>query len=111
MGQKVHPIGFRLGYIKDTDSRWFAKKDYSRFLHEDIKIRRYLKKKIYHAGIAKIEIERMLGKIKINIFTARPGIVIGRKGTEVEGLKQELSKFTDMEMYLRAQGTGIYLVK
>ncbi len=100
MGQKVHPIGFRLGYIKDTDSRWFAKKDYSRFLHEDIKIRRYLKKKIYHAGIAKIEIERMLGKIKINIFTARPGIVIGRKGTEVEGLKKDLSKFTDMEMYL-----------
>jgi small subunit ribosomal protein S3 len=100
LGQKVHPIGFRLGYIKQADSKWFSKKDYAKFLHEDIRIRRYLKNKLYHAGIAKIEIERMLGKIKINIYTARPGIVIGRKGTEVESLKQDLSTHTDMDIYL-----------
>ena len=90
MGQKVNPIGFRLSVIKTWGSQWFAEKNYSRLLHEDIKIRDFLKKKFYHAGISKIAIERAADKAKINIHVARPGVIIGKKGVEIEKLKKEL---------------------
>jgi len=92
MGQKVHPYGFRLGYNKNWVSRWFSKKDYPAFVYEDSKIRKYIKKTLYHAGISKIEIERAGGKVRLIIFTARPGIVIGRKGTEIEKLRTDLKQ-------------------
>lgn len=92
MGQKVHPIGFRLGINKNWDSRWFAGKEYSEFILEDFKIRKFLKEKLQQAGVAKIEIERAASKIRIRIHTARPGIVIGKKGAEIEKLKKELEK-------------------
>jgi small subunit ribosomal protein S3 len=88
LGQKVHPIGFRLGVIRTWDSKWYAEGDYSKLLHEDLKLRDYLKKRLYHAGISKIELERAANKAKINIFAARPGIIIGKKGSEVEALKK-----------------------
>lgn len=103
MGQKTHPIGFRLGTIRTWDSKWFAAKNYAKFLHEDITIKAYLKKKLYQAGISKIEIERAANKdkrAKINIYTSRPGLVIGRKGAEVENLKRELQRITDKEVIL-----------
>lgn len=100
MGQKVHPTGFRLGIIKTWSSKWYSEKDYRKFLHEDLHIRRYIKGKIYHAGIAKIEIERAANKIRINICTARPGIIIGKKGSEIEKLKSELQKMTDKDVYI-----------
>lgn len=103
MGQKVHPIGFRLGVIRTWESKWYAEKDYSQLVHEDIKLRDYLKKRLYHAGISKIEIERAASKAKVNIFAARPGIIIGKKGAEVEALKQELAKLTDKEVFINIQ--------
>ncbi len=92
MGQKTHPVGFRLGVIRSWDSRWFAGKDYAALVYEDYVIRRFLKDKLAHAGIAKIEIERAADKAKIRIHTARPGIVIGKKGAEIESVKKELEK-------------------
>ncbi len=92
MGQKSHPRGLRLGIIDTWDSRWFATNDYAALLHEDIRLREFIKKRLYHAGISKIEIERMANKAKINIHTARPGIVIGKKGAEIEKLKSEIGK-------------------
>lgn len=92
MGQKVHPYGFRLGYNKNWQSRWFSKKDYASFVFEDHKIRTHVKKLLYAAGIAKIEIERFGGRIRLILSTARPGIVIGRKGTEIEKLRGDLKK-------------------
>ncbi|OQY20530.1 MAG: 30S ribosomal protein S3 [Desulfobacteraceae bacterium 4572_35.1] len=103
MGQKVHPIGFRLGVIRTWESKWYADGDYAQFVHEDLKLRNYLKKRLYHAGIAKIEIERAAGKMKLNIFAARPGIIIGKRGAEVEALKVELAKLTDKEIFLNIQ--------
>ncbi|MDP3016000.1 MAG: 30S ribosomal protein S3 [Deltaproteobacteria bacterium] len=106
MGQKVHPIGFRLGFIKTWDSRWFAEKDYPQLLIEDIRIREYLKKKLHHAGVSKIEIERAASKAKkakVSIWTARPGIIIGKKGAEVENLKRELQKMTRKEIIINIQ--------
>lgn len=103
MGQKVHPIGFRLGVIRTWDSKWFATGDYAELLHEDIKLRNYLKKRLFHAGISKIELERAASKAKINIFAARPGIIIGKKGSEVEALKKELAKLTDKEVFINIQ--------
>jgi small subunit ribosomal protein S3 len=100
MGQKTHPKGFRLGVIENWDSRWFAKRDYSQMLHEDIRLRNFIKKRLYHAGISKVEIERAANKAKINIYTARPGIVIGKKGAEIEKLKQELTSMTGKEPYI-----------
>ena len=100
MGQKVHPKGFRLGVIEQWDSRWFAKREYAELLHEDTKIRNFLKKRLYHAGVSKIEIERAANKAKINIHTARPGIVIGKKGAEIEKLKQELARLTKKESFI-----------
>ncbi|MFP4083587.1 MAG: 30S ribosomal protein S3 [Desulfonatronovibrio sp.] len=90
MGQKVHPYGFRVGYNKNWLSRWFSKSSYSQFVYEDKKIREYVKSKLYHAGISRIEIERAADKIRLIIFTSRPGIVIGRKGVEIEKLRNDL---------------------
>jgi small subunit ribosomal protein S3 len=100
MGQKVHPKGFRLGVTEQWDSRWFARRDYPGLLHEDLRLRRFLKQRLYHAGISKIEIERAASKAKINIFTARPGIVIGKKGAEIEKLKTELGRLTKREAFI-----------
>ena len=100
MGQKTHPRGFRLGVIEHSDSKWFARRDYSGLLHEDLRVRRFLKERLYHAGISKVEIERAANKAKINIYTARPGIVIGKKGAEIEKLKSELAKLTDKETFI-----------
>jgi small subunit ribosomal protein S3 len=103
MGQKVHPIGFRLGIIKTWDSRWFSQKNYSTLLHEDIKIRKIVKERLMHAGVSKIEIERAGQKAKINIHTARPGIIIGKKGAEVDKLKKDLEAMTGKQMYINIQ--------
>lgn len=100
MGQKTHPKGFRLGVIENWDSRWFASRDYATLLHEDVRLRDFIKKKLYHAGISKVEVERAANKAKINIYTARPGIVIGKKGAEIEKLKQELSRISRNETYI-----------
>jgi small subunit ribosomal protein S3 len=100
VGQKVHPKGFRLGITETWDSRWFARREYADLLHEDIKIRNFLKKRLYHAGVSKIDIERAANKAKINIHTARPGIVIGKKGAEIEKLKQELARLTRKETFI-----------
>lgn len=97
MGQKVHPIGFRLGINKTWISRWYAEKSFGKLLQEDLAIRKFLKKKLYQAGISRIEIERATKKMRINIFTSRPGIVIGRKGSEIDLLKKELQSITDKE--------------
>jgi small subunit ribosomal protein S3 len=92
LGQKVNPIGLRLGGIKTWQSLWFADKRYKELLHEDIKIRKYLKKKLFHAGISHIDIERAANKAKVNIYTARPGIIIGKKGSEIDKLKKDLEE-------------------
>ncbi len=100
MGQKVNPHGLRVGVINDWDSRWYAEADFADNLVEDYKIRTYLKKKLYSAGISKIEIERASDRLKIIIFTAKPGVVIGRAGAEIETLKAEVQKFTDKKLNL-----------
>lgn len=98
MGQKVNPIGLRLGIVKDWNSRWFAQKDYKTNLHNDLKIREYLKENFYHSGISRIEIERAAGKASVNIYTARPGIIIGRKGAEIENIRKALVKLTGSDI-------------
>ena len=100
MGQKVHPIGFRLGVIKTWDSKWYAEADYAKHLHEDIAIRKFLKKRLYNSGVSKIEIERAANKVKINIHTARPGLIIGKKGSEVETIKKDLASLTSKEVFI-----------
>jgi small subunit ribosomal protein S3 len=90
LGQKIHPYGFRLGYNKNWRSRWFSSKEYPQYVYEDHQVRTFVKKKLYHAGISHIEIERATDKVRVIIYTARPGIVIGRKGAEIEKLKTEL---------------------
>jgi small subunit ribosomal protein S3 len=100
VGQKVHPTGFRLGINKSWVSRWYAENDFGKLLQEDLTIRKYLKKKLYQAGVSKIEIERATNKIRINIFTSRPGMVIGRKGAEIDQLKKELQSITDKEIFI-----------
>ncbi len=100
MGQKVHPKGFRLGVIEGWDSKWYAARDYAALLHEDLRIRNFIKRRLYHAGIARIEIERAANKAKVNVHTARPGIVIGKKGAEIEKLKGELNKLTGRECFI-----------
>lgn len=94
MGQKVHPKGLRIGIIKDWEAKWYADRDYSELLHEDLKIRRYLKETLYSAGVPKIEIERAANNIKIFLHTAKPGIVIGRGGAEVDKLRKQLEEMT-----------------
>ncbi|MFQ5882625.1 MAG: 30S ribosomal protein S3 [Candidatus Methylomirabilales bacterium] len=100
MGQKVHPVGFRLGYIKTWKSRWFATRSYAEQLHEDLKIRQYLKERLYHAGVSRIEFERKAHQLRIIIHAARPGIIIGKKGSEVEKIRRELAIMTDKEIHL-----------
>ena len=98
MGQKVNPHGLRVGVIKDWDSRWYAEKDFADFLVEDYNIRTYLKKKLYNAGVSKIEIERASDRVKVVIFTAKPGAIIGKGGQEIEVTKKSLQKFTDKKL-------------
>ncbi len=100
MGQKVNPIGLRLGGVKKWRSMWFSEKNYSELLHEDLKVRKYLKKKLYHAGISRIEIERAANKAKVNIYAARPGIIIGKKGAEIEKLKKDLETVSKSEIII-----------
>lgn len=100
MGQKVHPIGFRLGYTKSWSSKWYAEREYQTLLHEDIKVRKLVKQKLFHAGVSRIEIERSAQTAKVNIYTARPGIIIGRKGVEVEKLKKDLEALTGKQIYI-----------
>lgn len=103
MGQKVNPIGFRLGINRDWESRWFARKEYSHLVLEDFQIRRFLKKRLVQAGVSKIEIERAANKIRIKIHTARPGLVIGKKGAEIENIKRDLEKLIKREVILDIQ--------
>lgn len=98
MGQKVNPKGLRVGIIRDWDAKWYADKDYANLLHEDLKIRKFIKKKLFIAGISKVEIERAANRVKVSIFTAKPGIVIGRGGTEVEALRKQLEKLTNKQI-------------
>ncbi len=100
MGQKVNPHGLRVGVISDWDSRWYAEADFADCLVEDYNIRKYLKKKLYSASIAKIEIERASDKLKVIVFTAKPGLVIGKAGAEIEKLKGEIQKFTTKKLNL-----------
>lgn len=103
MGQKVNPIGFRLGIVKTWDSRWYAGKNYADYILEDHKIRKFIKKKLYHAGISRIEIERSTKRVRLRIFTARPGIVIGKKGSEIEQLKRDLEALISQEVLIDIQ--------
>ncbi len=98
MGQKVHPTGFRLGVTKTWDSRWFSQKDYGNFLIEDLKLRDFVKKKLSQASVAKMEIERAAGKVRMIIHTARPGVVIGPKGSEIEKLRRQILRFTNKDV-------------
>jgi small subunit ribosomal protein S3 len=100
LGQKVHPTGFRLGVIKDWDSRWYAEKDYAKLLHEDVRIRDYINGRLFNAGVSKIIIERTAKRARINIHAARPGIIIGKKGSEVEGLRREIQKMTEKDIFI-----------
>ena len=126
MGQKVSPISFRLGITRTWESRWFAKKDYSKLLHEDLKIRKFVKERLKNAGVSKVEVERYGDKIKVNIFTARPGIIIGKRGVEVDKLKQDIQsivgnsqlfiniieiKRPERDAQLIAEGIALQLIK
>src|SRR5437588_11568148 len=103
MGEKVHPYGFRLGYTKPWRSRWFVERDYNKLLLEDVKLKDELKEKLKSAGVSSVEIERPGNKLRIIIRTARPGIIIGRKGTEIDKLKQELQKRTSRDVFIDIQ--------
>jgi small subunit ribosomal protein S3 len=103
VGQKTHPIGFRLGVIRTWNSKWYEEKKYAEWLHEDFKLRRYIKKKLYHSGVSQIEIERMANKVKVSIYTARPGVVIGKRGAGVDDLKREIGKLSSGEVFLNIQ--------
>ena len=100
MGQKVHPLGFRLGIIRTWGSIWYADKNYADLLHEDLKLRDYVKKRLYSTGIAKVDIERAGSKAKIHIYTSRPGLVIGQRGAEVDKLRYELERLTGRELMI-----------
>ncbi len=103
MGQKVHPYGFRLGYTKPWKSRWFVERDYDKLLLEDVKLKGELKEKLKSAGVSSIEVERPGNKLRVIIKTARPGIIIGRKGAEIDKLKGEVQKRTNREVYIDIQ--------
>ena len=103
MGRKTHPIGFRLGIVKDWSSRWFAGNDFADLLKEDLMLRRYIQSRLQRASVSKIDIERAPKRVTISIHTARPGIVIGRKGTEVDKLRDELKHITGKEIYINIQ--------
>ena len=100
MGQKVNPNGFRLGVKRTWSSRWFSKSNYAKFLHQDLEIKSYVEKKLKNASIAKINIERAAKKIRISIFSSRPGIIIGKKGADIEDLKNKLTKLSNLEVFL-----------
>ena len=100
MGHKVHPYGFRLGFNKTWRSRWYASRKYAELLHEDLALRKALKKRLGHAGVSAIEIERAANKLKVNILTSRPGIIIGRKGAEVDRLKDDIKKRTQRDVFI-----------
>lgn len=103
MGQKVNPHGLRVGVIKDWDSKWYAEKDFADYLVEDYEIRKFLKKKLYQAGISKIEIERASERLKLDIHTAKPGILIGKGGTAIETLRQEVQAMTKSKVLLNVK--------
>jgi len=103
LGQKVNPIGLRLNIVKTWDSRWYADKNYAAFVFEDYKLRAFLKKKLFHAGISKIEIERFTKRIRIRVFAARPGIIIGKKGSEIALLKKEIEDMISPEVLIDIQ--------
>ncbi len=100
MGQKVHPYGFRLGIINGWQSNWYAERNFGALLHEDLRIRDYIKQKVFHAGISHIGIERRAEKMSVNIHTARPGILIGKRGADVEALREEIAKMTSNEVFI-----------
>ena len=108
MGQKVNPHGLRVGIIKDWDAKWYAEKDFADNLVEDVKIRKFIKKRLYDAGISKITIERTAGRVKISVYTAKPGIVIGKNGASIEALKAELQKMTAQKVAKRSSGRRRY---
>ena len=103
MGQKVHPIGFRIGVSKTWNARWFEERAYAQWLHEDLKIKKLVKKELFDAGISRIIIERAPSKVKINVFTARPGIVIGKKGQRADLVRAKIQKMTDAMVFLNIQ--------
>jgi small subunit ribosomal protein S3 len=103
LGQKVNPIGLRLGIVKTWESRWFGGKNYAEYILEDHKLRKFIKEKIYHAGVSRIEIERSSKRVRLRIYTSRPGIVIGKKGTEIALLKKSIEKITDREVLIDIQ--------
>jgi len=103
LGQKVNPIGLRLGIVKTWESRWYAGKKYADYILEDYNIRKFLKKRLYHAGISKVEIERSSKRVRLRVFTSRPGIVIGKKGAEIAILKKELEKIVSHEVIIDIQ--------
>ncbi|HCC24677.1 MAG TPA: 30S ribosomal protein S3 [Holosporales bacterium] len=103
MGQKIHPVGFRVGISRPWSSRWFSKKDYANWVHEDIRFRDIIKKRLVSMGVSKIEIERASTKVKINIHTSRPGLVIGKKGSGIDSIKADLQKVTKNEIFLNIQ--------
>lgn len=103
MGQKVNPVGIRLGIVKTWESRWYADKNYAAYILEDHKLRRYIKKKLFHAGVSRIEIERSSKRIRLRIYTSRPGIVIGKKGAEISQLKREIEKMVSHEVLIDIQ--------
>ncbi|MCL2877492.1 MAG: 30S ribosomal protein S3 [Acidobacteria bacterium] len=103
MGQKVHPYGFRLGVNRTWRSRWFARKDYGGLLHEDLRLKAMLKNKFAHAGVSRIDVERAANKLTVVIFTSRPGIIVGKKGSEIEKLKKELQLVTGRDVNLKIQ--------
>ncbi|EIB3593480.1 30S ribosomal protein S3 [Listeria monocytogenes] len=100
MGQKVHPIGMRIGVIRDWDSKWYAEKDYANFLHEDLRIRDYVAKRLSDASVSRVEIERAANRVNITIHTAKPGMVIGKGGSEVEALRKNLNELTQKRVHI-----------
>lgn len=100
MGQKVHPIGMRIGVIRDWDSKWYAEKDYADFLHEDLRIRDYVAKRLSDASVSRVEIERAANRVNITIHTAKPGMVIGKGGSEVEALRKNLNELTQKRVHI-----------
>lgn len=103
MGQKVHPVGFRLGFNKEWQSRWFSKKEYVNQLHEDLRLRDGLKKRLTHAGVSRIDLERAGKKLTVTIHTSRPGIIIGKKGSEVDRLKEDLQRNLGRDVYIKIE--------
>jgi small subunit ribosomal protein S3 len=103
LGQKVNPIGLRLGIVKTWESKWFGGKNYAEYILEDYKLRKFIKEKLYHAGVSRIEIERSAKRIRLRIFTSRPGIVIGKKGAEISQLKKDIEKMTFREVLIDIQ--------